>query len=167
MSNGDERVDWARVHHLRGCGVTAADALEQVRAEQAEQGGRIDPPPDPRAASAAESVLTDDEYKTFHAKTCPLRACVEWVASTLGTQPKLTDAPSPIAWNLYIWASESNVQRGDFTRSLWSRLLPSQSDLANEDRFSDDGLWLVEMIERMLDEGDPSRDAYERVSYER
>ncbi len=147
MSNGDEQVDWSRVHHLRGTGMSAADALAQVRAEYVEQGVPRDTPD---AASDAESKLSDAEHKAFHSKSCSPSESVRWVACRLGTKPKLSDAPSAGTWNLFVWASASAMNRADFVRSLWSKLLPTQSELVNEARFSDDGHEIIEMIEGLL-----------------
>ncbi len=157
MTGHDENVDWARVSFLRGTGLTAADALEKARSERVEQGDRSDGPPDSDAASAAESKLTDAEHKAFHRRTCSPSDSARWVACSLGTKPQLSDAPSPASWNLYCWASASHTNRSDFVRLIWGKLVPSQSELANEARFSDDGHELIEMIERMIAEGRPSR----------
>lgn len=164
MSGHDENVDWARVSFLRGSGLTASDALAQVRSESAEQGVPIDPPPD--AASAAEAALSYEEYQAFHSKKCALGMAIRWVGKHIGdTATRLCDAPSAIAWNVHVWTRHSPANEADFFKVLLSRLLPSRADIDRAADFDDteDTQRLLDMIERIRGEYQKRADEEDRL----
>lgn len=141
MTGHDDNVDWSRVQQLREDGSTAADALEQARSEQDEQGGRIESPPD--------LGLDDDDAAI--GRTCASIETISWVASQLRRQaPDVASAPSEAALALLQWATSSPVARAEFWKNLWSRTLPTRAEIENQARYADDGSTEIELAQRIM-----------------
>lgn len=133
--NGDI---WQRIEELRGEGMNAQAAWRQAQAEFAEDGESTELPPDVYDAALV-------------GKSCSLPHAVQWVADNLERKSvKVEAAPSATAWGLLCWAQSSPVCKAEFWKSIWSKMLPSKSELENQARYSDDGSKQIELAERIL-----------------
>lgn len=79
----------------------------------------------------------------------PIKA-VEWVGRWLGVDGlDPGQAPSPLAWSLYKWARYDEDNTSAFYKSIWTRIMPSKTDVEKEADRRDDGRTL-KMIDRLL-----------------
>ena len=78
------------------------------------------------------------------------RKVVEWVFDNLLVDSlKPDDAPSPGAWALLQDLKQYPDLRKEFYRSIWSKLLPTKTELDAAEKFSDDGREQIKLIERV------------------
>ena len=76
--------------------------------------------------------------------------CVSWVAKHMmvkDVQP--AQAPSSEAWSMLCWARRNNQNEAQFWGQIYTKLLPSKSQLDAEQRFKDDGRKVLSIIERL------------------
>lgn len=64
--------------------------------------------------------------------------------------PPPKNPPSATALAIWTWATKLEANKADFIRYIWSKLMPSQKDLDNQARYSDDGSTQIELAERIL-----------------
>jgi hypothetical protein len=76
---------------------------------------------------------------------------VEWVASNMQViDVSPGDAPSSEAWGMLVWARRSPMNESQFWGSIYAKLLPSRSQIEAEQRYSDNGVRMEEMADRLL-----------------
>lgn len=106
-----------------------------------------------------EEVLVDSEENNlkeeelidpslFDGKSSDAREAAEWVADCIHLDVKPEEAPSKLAWNLLLWV-RNPLNECDFWKSIWTKLLPTRSQLEKEEKFSDDGRTVLKLIERI------------------
>ena len=83
--------------------------------------------------------------------SCSNSEAIQWVAENLEVEGAEKNAIGPIALSLLKWAKESPSSRSEFFKNLWPKLLPSQKEIDNQARYSDDGSTIIELAERILE----------------
>ena len=58
-------------------------------------------------------------------------------------------APSSEAWSMLCWARRNNQNEAQFWGTIYTKLLPSRSQLDAEQKYRDDGRAVLEVIERL------------------
>ena len=48
------------------------------------------------------------------------------------------------------WAQANEVNKAEFIKSIWSKLIPSKAELENQARYADDGSKQIELAQRIL-----------------
>ena len=79
--------------------------------------------------------------------------CVAWVAKHImvkDVEPQ--QAPSSEAWSMLCWARRNNQNEAQFWGQIYTKLLPSRSQLDAEQRYKDDGRKVLSIIERLKSE---------------
>ena len=83
-------------------------------------------------------------------KKTGIREIVEWVFNHVDVEDVTPSmAPSPGAWSLLISVRDDPGVRADFYKSIWAKLLPTKTQIEEEDKFSDDGSDIAELIGRL------------------
>ena len=80
--------------------------------------------------------------------------CVAWVAKHMmlkGVKPE--QAPSSEAWSMLCWARRNNQNEAQFWGQIYTKLLPSRSQLDQEQRYKDDGRKVLSVIEGLRKSG--------------
>lgn len=141
-----------RRDELKAAGMTPAQARTQayleivVPAQRAELGMSEDV--DWRVPAAAFARGEDGE--TLDAD---IRSEVEWVRTHLAiSDVKAANSPGPGAWALYHWVLENPAHRQIFYTQIYTKLIPSRSQLDKEDRFTDDGSEIDALLVKALRE---------------
>jgi len=76
--------------------------------------------------------------------------CVSWVAKHMMVKDVLPEqAPSSEAWSMLCWARRNNQNEAQFWGQIYTKLLPSKSQLEAEQRYKDDGRKVLSVIERL------------------
>lgn len=79
--------------------------------------------------------------------------CVAWVAKHMMVKDaKPEQAPSSEAWSMLCWARRNNQNEAQFWGQIYTKLLPSRSQLDAEQRYKDDGRKVLSIIERLKSE---------------
>ncbi len=132
----DDPAVWARVRELRAEGLDSQVALAQARQEH-------------EVESAVDDLDLDLEGEDATG-SCSLAEAVNWVADSIAKKSvKSSDAPSSTAWGLLKWAKSSSVTRAEFYKSIFVKILPSNKELENQARYSDTGLEIAELADRI------------------
>lgn len=77
------------------------------------------------------------------------RQAVEWAFENLCVDDvKPGDAPSPGAWALLIGARQSGLSLKQFF-DTWAKLLPTKTQIEQQDRFTDDGSVVLDLIDKV------------------
>ena len=90
------------------------------------------------------------ESDVFSGQGASTPECVAWVAKHMmvkDVQPK--QAPSSEAWSMLCWARRNNQNEAQFWGQIYTKLLPSRSQLDAEQRFKDDGRRVLGLIEKL------------------
>ena len=111
-----------------------------------------DPKWQPLVDMEQEDAILELDRISKSEKGCALDRSVAWVADNIGNdRARKKDAPGKgTAWVLYEWARTSETNKSEFIKNLLSRLMPSNKDLDNQARYSDDGSTQIELAERIL-----------------
>ena len=108
----------------------------------------------PKETGAAAPVLHGEtDQAAFSGGSASTPACVSWVAKHMmvkGVNP--TDAPSSEAWAMLCWAKRNNQNEAQFWGQIYTKLLPSRSQLDAEDRYRDDGRKVLDIIENLRED---------------
>lgn len=84
----------------------------------------------------------------FKGKQANTRKNVMWVAESIALdKPDPKDAPSSQAWGMLMWVRRSPQNESEFWRQIYPKLLPSRTQVDNEDAKIDDGGAVLSMIE--------------------
>ncbi len=76
--------------------------------------------------------------------------CVSWVAKQIMVKDvEPHQAPSSEAWSMLCWARRNNQNEAQFWGQIYTKLLPSRSQLDAEQRYKDDGRKVLSIIERL------------------
>jgi len=81
--------------------------------------------------------------------------CVGWVAKKMmvkGVRPE--QAPSSEAWSMLCWARRNNQNEAQFWGQIYTKLLPSKSQLDQEQRYKDDGRKVLSVIQKLQRENE-------------
>ena len=70
----------------------------------------------------------------------------EWVSRHINVKVGPKDAPSPTAWNLLRWVRQAPENETTFWRSIFLKLLPTQQQLQQADRFKERNTELDDLI---------------------
>jgi hypothetical protein len=119
--------------------------------------------PDEAYAQAASSLLGRDVKKkeeaeldgavdstVFASGNASTPECVSWVAKNIMLKDaKASDAPSSEAWSMLCWARRNNQNEAQFWGTIYTKLLPSRSQLDAEQKYRDDGRAVLSVIERL------------------
>lgn len=91
------------------------------------------------------------------------REVVEWVAQALARpgEVSLRQAPCAEAWGLYKWASSDESHESEFWKGMYSKLLPTRSQVEVENTYRDDGRRKLEILDRVLRSLDEAEDAWD------
>jgi hypothetical protein len=152
---------------LKRDGVPAADAwLAAAQELDGEKWGVVCPSVSeddlPHGRSKEVSVSEDVEVVERVVGSSPTKALfagkkvatvkvVEWVASNMQViDVSPSDAPSSEAWGMLVWARRSPMNESQFWGSIYAKLLPSRSQIEAEQRYSDNGVRMEEMADRLL-----------------
>lgn len=143
----------ARREALKYEGLEPKAAWEQTRYdfEQVFEQTRTDVDKSADSADGGGDVpAVSLDCKVRNAAGASPRKVVEWVFDNLlvdGLKPD--DAPSPGAWALLQDLKKYPDLRKEFYRSIWSKLLPTKTELDAAEKFSDDGREQIKLIERV------------------
>jgi|TARA_R110000787_G_scaffold27884_3_gene76635 hypothetical protein len=119
--------------------------------------------PDESYAKAAGEILGRDVNKkdeveldgavdstVFASGNASTPECVSWVAKNIMLKDaKPSDAPSSEAWSMLCWARRNNQNEAQFWGTIYTKLLPSRSQLDAEQKYRDDGRAVLAVIERL------------------
>ena len=132
----EPKAAWEQATHEFEQGAEQKQADTNKSGDSADNGG-----------NAATGGL---DGKVFNAAGASPRKVVEWVFDNLLLDDlKPDDAPSPGAWALLQDLKKYPDLRKEFYRSIWSKLLPTKTELDAAERFSDDGREQIKLIERV------------------
>lgn len=110
----------------------------------------------PQETGTAAPVLHGETIQAeFASGNASTPECVSWVAKHMmvkDVSPK--DAPSSEAWSMLCWAKRNNQNEAQFWGQIYTKLLPSRSQLEAEDRYKDDGRKVLDIIENLKLEGE-------------
>ena len=99
---------------------------------------------------ALEGVVESTVFSTASAST---PECVAWVAKHMMLKDvRPEQAPSSEAWSMLCWARRNNQNEAQFWGQIYTKLLPSRSQLDAEQKFKDDGRRVLGLIEKMRSE---------------
>lgn len=105
-----------------------------------------------RRRESSEAEESQPKSRRWRAPSSNKREVVEWVASALA-QPgavSIRSAPCAEAWGLYKWASADESHESEFWKAMYSKLLPTRSQVEVENSYRDDGRRKLETLERVL-----------------
>jgi hypothetical protein len=119
--------------------------------------------PDEAYAMAASSLLGRDvqakedveldgavDSTVFASGYASTPECVSWVAKNIMLKDaSAAHAPSSEAWSMLCWARRNNQNEAQFWGTIYTKLLPSRSQLDAEQKYRDDGRAVLEVIERL------------------
>ena len=100
------------------------------------------------------SLEGEVESSLFRETGASTPECVAWVAKHMmlkGVKPE--QAPSSEAWSMLCWARRNNQNEAQFWGQIYTKLLPSRSQLDQEQRYKDDGLKVLSVIEGLRKSG--------------
>lgn len=104
-----------------------------------------------KRASQEHAKELKAEAVTASNASCSIPKAVQWTMDHLedskNTRP---DFPGRTAKALWTWAIRSEQNKADFIKTVWTKLMPSQKDLDNQARYSDDGSKQIKLAERIL-----------------
>ena len=90
------------------------------------------------------------EGEVFEETGASTPECVAWVAKHMMVKDvEPSRAPSSEAWSMLCWARRNNQNEAQFWGQIYTKLLPSRSQLDAEQRFKDDGRKVLSVIERL------------------
>ena len=90
------------------------------------------------------------EQEVFEETGASTPECVAWVAKHMMVKDvEPSRAPSSEAWSMLCWARRNNQNEAQFWGQIYTKLLPSRSQLDAEQRFKDDGRKVLSVIERL------------------
>jgi hypothetical protein len=99
------------------------------------------------AEAPLEGLLEASKFTDGGAST---PECVAWVAKHMMVKDaKAESAPSSEAWSMLCWARRNNQNEAQFWGQIYTKLLPSRSQLDAEQRFKDDGRKVLGIIEKL------------------
>jgi hypothetical protein len=99
------------------------------------------------AEAPLEGLLESSKFTDGGAST---PECVAWVAKHMMVKDaKAESAPSSEAWSMLCWARRNNQNEAQFWGQIYTKLLPSRSQLDAEQRFKDDGRKVLGIIEKL------------------
>ncbi len=130
--------------------IAAFPAVEEVEGENPQSAAGRPPKRAPnaehmRAQSAREKSRRPSSI--FEGKTCPAHVSTHWVAANVAiSDVKDKDAPSPEAWALLCWVQRNDSNEIEFWKNIYTKLLPSRTQIEAVDRFKDDGRVIIELI---------------------
>ena len=102
------------------------------------------------AEKPLDGVVESGVFQTASAST---PECVAWVAKHMMLKDVSPEqAPSSEAWSMLCWARRNNQNEAQFWGQIYTKLLPSRSQLDAEQRFKDDGRRVLGLIEKMKSE---------------
>lgn len=94
-----------------------------------------------------EGVVESSVFQTGSAST---PECVAWVAKHMMLKDvRPEQAPSSEAWSMLCWARRNNQNEAQFWGQIYTKLLPSRSQLDAEQRYKDDGRKVLDLIEKL------------------
>lgn len=83
----------------------------------------------------------------FEGRECSAHKTAQWVAGHIAISDVVSeDAPSPEAWALLRWVQRSDSNEIEFWKVIYTKLLPSRTQLEAAAKFKDDGHEIVELI---------------------
>ncbi|MCX5637098.1 MAG: hypothetical protein NTX52_05320 [Planctomycetota bacterium] len=78
------------------------------------------------------------------------RSVVEWVFDYIDVEDVTPDmAPSPGAWSFLQRVRKYPDLLKEFYRSIWSKMLPTKSEIESSRKFEDDGREQIKLIDRV------------------
>ena len=89
------------------------------------------------------------EWDVLLGKTASHSEILKWVARNMEIRPSMADCPDPTAWNLLETCRSNPSFKVDFWKSLWSKLIPTKTQLNDDDDEEPDGTLQVAMIEKI------------------
>ena len=101
----------------------------------------------PKGEPDLDGVVESHEFQETGAST---PECVAWVAKHImvkDVQP--SQAPSSEAWSMLCWARRNNQNEAQFWGQIYTKLLPSRSQLDAEQRYKDGGRKVLSVIARL------------------
>lgn len=141
-----EKGVWTRFCAVRNQYESEGQKPEEAYAHAASQllgreiGGKADEKP-------LDGVVESGVFQTASAST---PECVAWVAKHMMLKDVLPEqAPSSEAWSMLCWARRNNQNEAQFWGQIYTKLLPSRSQLDADQRFKDDGRRVLGLIEKM------------------
>ena len=103
-----------------------------------------------------DNAVADDNNSFLHKQSfsstgkTSARKIVEWIFNNIGIEDvKPEDAPSSGAWCYMQSLRSSPTLLQDFYRNVWTKMLPSKSEIEAREKHDDDGRELVEFIDRI------------------
>lgn len=99
------------------------------------------------SGAALEGVVESGVFSESGAST---PECVGWVAKHMMVKDvRPEQAPSSEAWSMLCWARRNNQNEAQFWGQIYTKLLPSRSQLDAEQKYKDDGRKVLSVIERL------------------
>ena len=83
-------------------------------------------------------------------RTCSTVQSIQWVYDNAGTAPaaiKPEEVPSHGSLRMLAWVQRSDADYGEFIRNIWSKTIPSKTEIERGGRFHDDGRELFSMLD--------------------
>jgi hypothetical protein len=103
-----------------------------------------------RELGAAVGVKGGKSSTVFKAGNASTPVCVSWVAKNLLIEDaKPEDAPGSEAWGMLMWARRNEGNEAQFWGTIYTKLLPSRNQLDSENRYTDDGRRLLDLIDKL------------------
>ena len=99
----------------------------------------------------ARLIQKQEEHEAASTKMWSIPKSVQWAFDHM--EIKILDEddkPGATALVLWKWLQKNEVNKSEFIKSIWSKLMPSQKELDNQARYSDDGSKEIELAERIL-----------------
>ena len=90
-------------------------------------------------------------------KTCSTIHSVQWVYEQAILSPSQIDpasVPSKGALRMLMWVQASDSNYNEFIKSIWSKTIPSKTEIERAGRFSDDGRTQIALLDEF--EGSPA-----------
>jgi hypothetical protein len=102
------------------------------------------------ARSASEAEWDKLVGKIDLSKTCSTLQSVTWVFDNAGVEPSRIDptsVPSKGSLRMLKWVQTSDSNYNEFIRSIWSKTIPSKTEIERAGRFSDDGRTQIALLD--------------------
>ena len=132
----------------RGGAGDGGDGGEAAAGGAADLIARFLPTSGARSASEAEWQKLVDSIDL--SKTCSTIQSVQWVFDYAGVEPSQIDpacVPSKGSLRMLKWVQASDSNYNEFIKSIWSKTIPSKTEIERAGRFSDDGRTQIALLD--------------------